>query len=407
MSEGVMPSAAPAPDGVVRAIGWPLRTRVGRLPLSPRSVRLLWFALAVVGLVPILTAPTGGWHDWPSFWSAGATVGSPNLMDYQAHTAWQTAHGLPADPWRYPPAVAYLFWPASLVPLGFGFAVNACLMLALVALAGVLVARTFDLPGGFGVRLALAWTPALAAVNMGQNMPIAVVLALWAIDALRRGDDLGVGIACGLLMYKPTLGLPLVALLVIRRQWRSTSFALVVVAAGYGLSILAAAGDWLWPVAWWNGIQPWLSADFAYNADKTVSIPGLLLRLGGLPAWLPYVVGGSIALLAIRGLVRAPVVEAASAACLIAMAAGPRVWSYEAGMMLPILGWTVAGGVAEPWRTRLVYAAIPLGLMWWLSPLTKISGVAVVLCAAAFLWIWRWRPFGPVPKMEPVRPPAA
>jgi hypothetical protein len=67
--------------------------------------------------------------------------------------------------------------------------------------------------------------------------------------------------------------------------------------------------------------------------------------------------------------------------------------------MLPILGWAVAGGLAEPWRTRLVFLAIPIGILWWISPLTVVSGVALAVNAATilWLWLWLWRPFGPSP----------
>ena len=383
-------------QGVELPVGthtWPLRTRLWLLSLPPKRVRLWWFALAVVAILPIGAAVNNGWGDWSAFWAAGGTVGSSSLMDSRLHAAWQVAHALPGDPWRYPPAFAYLFWPASALPVGLSFAINAGLMLAMVAFAGVLLSRIFDLRRDVTVRLAFAWTPALAAINMGQNAPLAVVLALWAIDALRRDSQIEVGLASGLLMYKPTLGLPLLAFLVLRRRWRSLSTALVVVAAGYLLSVAAAAGDWLWPVAWWDGIQPLLAGDLIFNADKTISLPGLISRVPGVPSWLPYVGGAAVVLLALRGLVRAPVVEAASAVCLLTLVAGPRVWSYEAGLMLPILAWSLTGGLSEPWRTRLVLLAVSMSLLWMVSPLTLVSGVAVIVNAAMVMWLWRWRPF--------------
>jgi len=383
-------------QGVELPVGtyaWPLRARLWFLSLPPKRVRLWWFALAVVALLPIGAAVNNGWGDWSAFWAAGGTVGSSSLMDSRLHAAWQVAHALPGDPWRYPPAFAYLFWPASALPVGLSFAINAGLMLAMVALAGVLLSRIFDLRRDVTVRLAFAWTPALAAINMGQNAPLAVVLALWAIDALRRDSQIEVGLASGLLMYKPTLGLPLLGFLVLRRRWRSLSTALVVVAAGYLLSVAAAAGDWLWPVAWWDGIQPLLSGDLIFNADKTISLPGLIGRVPGVPSWLPYGGGAAVVLLALRGLVRAPVVEAASAVCLLTLVVGPRVWSYEAGLMLPVLAWSLTGGLSEPWRTRLVLLAVSMSLLWMVSPLTLVSGVAVIVNAAMVMWLWRWRPF--------------
>ena len=356
-------------------------------------MRLIWFALALVAILPSMTAPGGQWHDFSAFWDAGGTVGSQTLTNPQLHVAWQVAHGVPQDGWwRYPPAFAYAYWPASLLPMGVGFVLNMILMLALVAVSGVLLARIFSLPGEFAVRLTFAWTPMVAAANMGQNTPVCFVLALWAIDALRRDRSVEAGTAIGLMLYKPTLALPLVGLLLLRRSWRAAFVAGLAAVAWYVVSVPASGGDWLWPAAWLDGLRSAAPSEFATNADKAVSIPGLLVRIPDLPAWLPYAAGGLIVLASLRGLVRAPLVEAASAACLIGIVAGPRVWSYEAGLMLPILGWAIAVGLSEPWRTRVVFFA-PLGsILWMVSPITRISGVAVIVCVAAILWLRRWPP---------------
>jgi hypothetical protein len=354
-------------------------------------------ALAVVGLVPIDTALVNGGSDWPAFWAAGSTVGTADLVDPARHIAWQAAHGVVMVDWPYPPAVAYLFAPFALLPIWLGFVVHALIMLALVGAAGVLAARVFDLPRSLVVLVAFAWAPSTAGAVMGQNAALAVFLALWAVDALRRDEQLEAGLACGLLMYKPTLALPLIGLLVLRRCWRSVGVAGLVVAAGYLISVPAAAGDWGWPVAWWNGLQPWLANDLVGNADKAISIPGVVGRIPGLPGLVPNLLAVGLVLLSLRGLRRAPIAEAGAAACLLALAVGPRVWGYEAGLMLPILVWAMAGGLSEPWRTRLVFLAVPLGLCWLLSEYTVVSGVAFVVAGATAMWLWRWRPFGPDP----------
>src|ERR1035437_4744859 len=93
-------------------------------------------------------------------------------------------------------------------------------------------------------------------------------------------------------------------------------------------------------------------------------MPGLVGRFPGVPLFVPVACGVVIVVLALRGLRRAPIVEAGSAACLLAMAAGPRVWGYEAGLMLPIIAWAIAGGLKEPWRTRLVFLVVPMVLLW-------------------------------------------
>ncbi len=370
---------------------WPLRTLKGPVSFSPERTRLLWFALAAVALLPIVTAPKD-WNDFSAFWSAGGTVGTASLVDSHLHAAWQVAHGLPADAWRYPPAFAFVYWPLSLLPIGLGFALNSVAMAALIATAGWLLARVFSFRPSFGVWLAFAWTPLIAALDMGQNAPLSVVLALWAIDALRRDSRIEVGVAVGLLMYKPTLGLPLLGFVLLRGCWRSVSVASLIVAGGYLLSVVAAAGDWGWPVAWWNGMQALAAHDISFNADKAISVPSLLSRISSLPSWVPYAGGGLVVLASLRGLIRAPMVEAASAACLVGLVAGPRVWSYETGLILPILGWVVAGGLSEPWRTRSILLSTVVAILWMVSPVTSFSGVAAVVGVATVLWLRRWPP---------------
>ena len=400
MNESAIAGRAVGPvPSETAALHWPFRTKLGPLSLPPKRVRLWAVALAVIGLVPIDTAIINGGSDWPAFWAAGSTVGTPDLVDGVRHSAWQIAHGVPVDYWRYPPAVAYAFAPFSYLPMWLGFVIQAMVMLTLVAVAGMLLARIFGLPASVTLLLAFAWTPTMASADIGQNATVAVVLALWAIDALRRDSHLEVGLAVGLLMYKPTLGLFLLGLLVLRGRWLSLGVAAGVGAVWYLLSVAASAGDWSWPFSWWSGMQPWLAPDFVHNADKAISLPGLLGRLPGVPLWLPVACGAVVVLLALRGLSRAPIVEAASAACLLTMFAGPRVWGYEAGLMLPILVWAVAGGLTEPWRTRLVFLAVPMGLLWLASAYTVVSGVAIVVFAATGLWLWRWRPLGPDPSL--------
>ena len=408
-ADGLAAPAQAADRSAARALGWPFRTKLGPLSLPPKRVRLWAVAVAIIGLVPIDTAYVNGGSDWPAFWSAGATVGTPNLMDPAKHAAWQASHGMANAYffWLYPPPDAYLWWPFAQIPMGLAFVANVVLMLGLVAIAGLLLTRIFDLSLAVALLVAFAWTPATGPAIMGQNAPLALVLALWAIDAMRRDRALEAGLACGLMMYKPTLALPLLGLLVLRLRWRELAVVSAVFVAAYFVGVAAAAGDWQWPVTWWNGSQPLLALDLAHNADKAISIPGVIGRLPGIAGWIPNLIAAAIVLLALRGLRRAPIAEAGAAACLLALAVGPRVWGYEAGLMLPILAWAIAGGLSEPWRTRLVFLAIPMGLLWLVSYYTVVSGIALLVAAATVMWLWRWRPFGPEPRPAVVSPDLA
>jgi hypothetical protein len=232
------------------------------------------------------------------------------------------------------------------------------------------------------------------------------MVAIWA---LANDRPWLAGLAIGVLWYKPTLALGLLFLLLVRSRWRELGVALLVGAAAFLLSVAAAGGDWGWLSTWLAGARVWLPADAASNADKATSLPGLLARLP-LPWFVPLTAGFALAAVATRGLRRAGIVEAASAACLLGLAAGPRAWGYEAAMAFPFVCWALAGGVgsgaaalgdrvgdapdrpAEPWRSRLIVAAYLMGPLWLFSSITRVSAVAVVVLTATGLWMWRWRP---------------
>jgi hypothetical protein len=364
--------------------------RVGdALRLGAGRVRLWAVGLIAVGLLPVFSAPLNGWNDWGAFWSAGGTVGGPDLVEAGRHIAWQAAHGAPQAFFAYPPAAAWLFWPFAQISLSWSFWVQAALMVACIAAEGLIAARVYGLTPELAILAALAWAPTTASVVLGQNVPFALLLAMVAIWALATDRPWLAGLAVGLLWYKPTLALGFVALFAIRGRWRELGVALVAGGVAFLLSVAAAGGDWNWFETWLDGARAWLPADAAANADKAISLPGLLGRLP-VPWVVPVLGGAALAVAALPGLRRAGIVEAASAACLLGLAAGPRAWGYEAALAFPFMCWVIAGGVGEPWRTRLVVAAYLLGTLWFFSSVTGVSAVAVVVLTASVLWCWGW-----------------
>ena len=381
-------AALPATAAGVTA--WPLRTKLGPVRLCRRTVRLIAVGLALLGCVLIVGGPINNWQDWGVIWSAGVNAGTRDLVDVTRHTSWQIAHGLPPSFFKYPPAVAYLIWPFALLPVDVSYWLQAALMFGCIVAAGRLAASVFGLSPSFGILAALAWAPDTASVATGQNAPLALLLALVAIWALKEERPWLAGAAAGLMLYKPTMALPLMGLFLIRGHWRELSVTLVAGAVIYVLSVAAAGGDWNWLALWMDGAKTALPADAAMNADKAITLPGLLARLP-VPWFVPVAAGAAIVLAALPGLRRAGIVEAAAAACLLGVAAGPRAWGYEAALAFPFVCWVLAGGVGEPWRTRLIVAAYLLGPTWMVSLYVGLNGVAVVVLGASLLWIWRWR----------------
>ena len=378
------PADGSAADRAIVGLDSALRLGAGR-------VRLWAIGLFAMGVVPIIGAPFNHWHDWGALWAAGATAGGPDLVDAGLHVAWQEPHGVSAAFFAYPPAAAWLFWPFAQLPVDVSFWVQALLMVACLAAAGFVAARVYGLTPELAVLASLAWAPSTASVVTGQNAPFALLVAMVAIWGLASGRRWVAGLAVGVLWYKPTLALGFLVLFLARGRWRELGVAIAAGGVAFLLSVAAAGGDWGWLGTWLNGAQTWLPADAAKNADKAVSLPGLLGRLP-VPWFVPALGGVALAVAAVPGLRRAGIVEAASAACLVGLAAGPRAWGYEAALAFPFLCWVLAGGVGEPWRTRVVVAAYLLGLLWLFSFATQISSVAVIVLAAAAWWIWRWRP---------------
>ena len=362
-------------------------------PLRIRWPRLRLWAIALfgIGLAPIVAAPFYGFHDWSAFWTAGNLVGTPDIVSTEAMLAWQRERGLGLAIFPYPPPAALLLWPFARLPLDWSFWVHAGLMLAAAVAAGVLGSRVYGLRRDVAVLAALGWAPVTAAVTIGQNTPFALLLAMVALSAAVAGRRMLPGAAAGALLYKPTFGLPVAGLFVLRRRWAAVATVILGVGAWYVLGIPASGGLVTWPREWLGVVGGYFAEDAAINADKAVSLPGLLSRVGVPDLWA-VLAGGLLVLAALPRLVRAPLPEAGAGALLVGVAASPHAWGYDAVLLLPIVWWALAGGLAEPWRTRLVVAAYVLVPFWLVSVQTVVSAVAVVVLGAYVVWLggfWR------------------
>ena len=370
----------------------------GAVPLRVGR-RTFWLgatALGILGAVELVLAPLKIYLDFPQFWAAGGTVGTVDLFDPSLHAAWGQARGIGLASWVYPPGFAWLYAPFGALPLAVGYWLHAAVMVGLVAAAGVLGARIYGLDRRVGLAAAFAWTPCLASAIFGQNAMLGLVLALVAIEGLRRDSDRLAGLGVGLLLYKPTLALPLIGLLLLRRRWGALLVTLACAGGWYVSGVAAAAGDWQWPVRWVTIVGDYYAGDTAFNVIRTISVPGLLEGHGA-----PAVVGGAIGLvmvaLAIPRLIRAPLAEAGAGSVLVGLAVSPHALNYEGAMVLPILMWTmgdVARGIAEPARTRLIVAAYLIAPVYLIAEGIGLSSLVFVTFIGAAAWISGWQRIG-------------
>ena len=340
-----------------------------------------------MGLAPVVGAFAFGFHDWPAFWSAGATVGTPDLVDPARHLAWQREQGLPEAYFAYPAGTAWLFGPFAVLPLDLSFVVHGIVMLGLIVAAGQVAGDLYGLDRRFATLALLAFGPVTASIVLGQNAPLGLLLALLATRGIVSGHVALTGVSIGLLLYKPTYALPLAGVLLLRRQFRELALVGLISVGWYLVGVAAAGGDVAWPLAWWDGVRAYLVADFAGNADKAVSIPGLLARLDP-PSFVPVAAAVAIVAVSLPRLARGPALEAAGAALLVGVAASPHAWGYDAALAAPFLLWLLAGNgpLREPGRTPILGAMWAASLLWLVSRQTVVSAVAVVIIGALLIW---------------------
>lgn len=356
-------------------------------PLRLTRERIVMYAMALTALclVQVRFVVTQKFGDWSAFWAAGSTVGTSALLDPQVHAAWMSAHHLKATIFPYLPGAAWFLLPVKALTLGPGYAVNFAVMVAATAAAGSVAARTYGVQRGIAILAVFAWAPLVAAIATGQNSPVGLLLCVLTIAALAADSELAAGLAAGALLYKWPYALAFVALFVVRRQYRALCMVAAWAVIWYILSLAATAGDWLWPLHYINAVHGYFAADARFNAEKAVGVPTLLMR-AGLPAFWAIAAGIVLFALALRPLLRAPVLEAASMIPAIALAASPHTLPYDCALALPALFYFMTHA-AEPLRTRLICAVYIIAPFWLLSGMLHADVLAPVVDGLVIAWI--------------------
>jgi hypothetical protein len=257
----------------------------------------------------------------------------------------------------------------------------------------------YQLPRSFSVLTILAWAPTTAAVVTAQNSPVGALLSLTAVLGFARDEALVTGASIGALMYKPTYALPFILLLFAFRRWKAFAVVCACGVVWYVLSVLAAGGDWLWPISYMRSLTGYVGPDFMGNRFKAISLSGLLM-LVGTPHAIAFAAGLVLLVAGVLGMRRVSPLEAASMAGLVGLAASPHAWPYDAAVALPAIFWVIAA-VAEPWRTRIIVAAFSVAPLWLASNVLHFDPLAFVIVGATVIWVTVSLK-GPELKQEPV-----
>jgi hypothetical protein len=299
------------------------------------------------------------------------------------------APSLPVDLiWHFnePPVMTLLAAPFA--ALGIGTQVNLweiVIWAALAACAFLLWRARGGLSHWMMAAVAAALLLNLIAnteFSLAQNDALLLIVALLALDLLRKHQDIAAGVLLGVVAVKPQLIFLAVIALVIHQRWRVLAACAVTVAAIGSISVLMVGRACT--VAWLG------SATKLGEFQIGIGLPGTLARLLGstAAAEIAFVLLAIIAvavLIRIRRRVDTP--HFAAIAIALAVVIGLHTLAYDVLFLAP-LGMAVAQSrpwsvVAAGWAFTLAQLIYPVGTAPVLA--TEVVPFIAVVLAVIFI----------------------
>jgi hypothetical protein len=189
-----------------------------------------------------------------------------------------------ADPYddpdmTYPPTAPPVFTPL-VAPFGKPALRAVWLGLNLIALGvlcGAIIAawgRSWPLWLKLSFALAAAASrPVRGGIGLGQFHLVPTALLMLALTAIEAGWPILAGLMVGAALTKPTMALPFLVYLAIRRRWLP-----LMVALGLQGALLAFVSAWL-GIGPWRLIREWLTNARGQLAAGTIDLPTIVPRL--------------------------------------------------------------------------------------------------------------------------------
>lgn len=334
--------------------------------------------------------------DWVSFDTAGwraLSLDWRSVYTDSAGTRW---------PYLYPPFTIFLTMPLGMLPYypSYLVAVGSALVAILWSLGRLLDGvGSGDGRRALFVSAALLSPTAVQTLVTGQYSWIYLAAVSGAYACWRSGDDRRAGYALALLLVKPNIAIFFLPFLVARRcgrTLRGAGWAAVVLLA---CSLPFGVGPW---VAFIDNVRGVAARQQAGDAPiaKQVTAQSFVRVLLGPGAWsttVSWVVWGAVTvgLGAVcwrlwRRPGRMPLLRLVGTACLLAVAANPRLYFYDALLLLvPAAGWYLeAGSYASAARRRSIGVALAamvaatIGFFWF-----PAAGTAVGPCCVLWLLV--------------------
>ena len=332
-----------------------------------------------------------GYADFGNYYlyaNVGLHQGWSHLYDLAAQRQqWLRLGGADVIPWFpiiYPPPLAWLAVPFTLLPLPVAYACWTAVLTGCVIVAWRLVVPTGSrLTRWTALAAMLAVMPVLYALLLGQILilELAVIAAVWWL--VSRGHEVLAGILLTVLVFKPQVAFLIpVALLVIGR-WRTVAVWLA------GSALIAVIALWTTGI---DGLR-----DYANRVSDAASTPPQFFvptqfTLAGLfgHGLLTVAIAGLLVALTIAAVYRhrreAPAVPIACA-LIGSMLVTPYLHQQDLATLL-LAGGIAVQGRLDQWQVRVLIAGYSLMLAisyWGFGSLGPILGALLLVSEAIFL----------------------
>ncbi len=393
---------------LTRIAGWLTAQRVRRhaMLLAVCTWAVYAFLIATPGLRDRTGKPKG--TDFLHFYTLGSLVvegRSEALYDARAQAELSERlvpeakgfHFLPV----YGPQVALFFSP--LARLSYGWAALIWITLSILIYAWCCRAIWKTCPALQEDRrtvliLAIAYPAFFNLVAHGQTSALAMLCLTAAYLAFRTQKPLLAGLAIGMLIYKPQLGLAAAFLLLFAREWKVVAGAVLSAAAQLGIALAyftTAPMEDYWRVLKQLGesapvLEPKLFQMHSLRSFWMMLVPwepaALLLYIvtAALVLWRAYAAWKSHAPLSLRY----------SAFLLATVLVTPHLTVYDLVILAPALlllgDWALANlrHPASPRVRALLYLSYALPLLGAVTQITQVQLSVVAFAALA----WTMRP---------------
>lgn len=377
--------------------------------------RLILFGLFIGFLIGILygegaitlTGRLGG--DYPAFYGPGRIASQGGWDElYNAKRQLSAQQGLYQDSneylhFAYPPFVALLYWPLSLIDFRMSYVLHTLLMVIVLFLVVHIIrplnkhVDSYFMPA---FTLLLIFYPVLRSVIGGQNTPITLLIIALTWRLVAGGRDFSAGIILGLLLYKPQFGLPLIGLFLLSRHWRVVCGSTVTALVLYGIGVFLQGPDWI--SKWYTLAQAFSERDAFVNRINAISWLGFFQGTMGKKSIAALILGWGLSLLTAvyiswvwwRGGREADLSDQLGVACLSLILMSPHIMYYDLGLLF----FTCLALIDKIKEKRLMIVGI-IWLSGFSQTLSKLTGFSPLFIVTMLTWLISIRIFIPSNNM--------